>query len=164
MTAFTRTMRQPLLPVMGLLAVMLALTGLLTDRSEAAALRHTRLVNSAPAKDSTVNVPPQRLQLWFNEVVPLGATRVRVTPAGGAAIALTAPTRAKAEADSPVEFVFSRPLADGRYTVDWATASADGHAVNGSFTFTVRRLVDQSRGSRRYSAGAGTFDHPAASR
>jgi methionine-rich copper-binding protein CopC len=98
-----------------------------------------RPLKSAPAKDSTVSVPPQRLQLWFNEVVPLGTTRVRVTPAVGTAFALAAPTRAKAEADSPVEFEFSNPLADGRYTVDWATASADGHAVNGSFTFTVRR-------------------------
>jgi methionine-rich copper-binding protein CopC len=118
------------------LAAAVVLTLAAAGASDAAALRHTKLVKSAPAKDSTV-APPKQLQLWFNEAVPLTSTRARITPATGAAITLDAPTRDAKVADAPVVFAVPSTLANGKYTVEWATASADGHPVQGTFTFTV---------------------------
>jgi methionine-rich copper-binding protein CopC len=117
-------------------AVLISLALAVSGTSNAAALRHTKLVKSAPAKDSTV-APPKQLQLWFNEAVPLTSTRARITPATGAAITLDAPTRDAKVADAPVVFTVPSTLANGKYTVEWATASADGHPVQGSFIFTV---------------------------
>jgi methionine-rich copper-binding protein CopC len=128
-TRFTRTLTAALV-----VATAITLAGV--RASDAAALRHTKLVKSAPAKDSTV-APPKQLQLWFNEAVPLTSTRARITPATGTAITLDAPTRDAKVADAPVVFTVPSTLANGKYTVEWATASADGHPVQGSFTFTV---------------------------
>jgi methionine-rich copper-binding protein CopC len=104
----------------------------------ATTLRHTALVKSEPTKDAVVTAPPTSLRLWFNEVVPVASTRVRVMR-GGTAVALDTISRSATTADAPIVVPIEGVLADGLYTVQWATASKDGHPVQGSYRFTVRR-------------------------
>jgi copper resistance protein C len=116
---------------MALLAAVLPLHG-------APSARHTRLVRSEPSADTTVRQSPTAIQLWFNEAVPLAATRVRLLDAGGTAVALAPLRRDSASASQPVSAELRTALANGSYRVEWVTASRDGHAVSGRFAFTVR--------------------------
>ncbi len=120
------------------LVVLSALSAMGTALHGAAAARHTKLERSAPAADSTVASSPTSIQLWFNELVPIASTRIRLTDAAGAVIALGAPRRDSASVALPVTAAVRSPLAPGRYRVDWVTASRDGHAVSGHFAFRVR--------------------------
>jgi methionine-rich copper-binding protein CopC len=87
------------------------------------ARRHVRLVKSTPVKDS--------------EPVELGVTRVRLTGVSGTTVA-TGPLKRADVADAPIIAAVLGPMADGIYTVNWSTASKDGHPVRGTFEFTVR--------------------------
>ena len=100
-------------------------------------LRHTRLVKSIPAKDSTISSSPKALQLWFSEKVELPLTSVKLVNAAGANVALDKATRDDAGADAPVVVNVRSPLATGAYTVNWTVAAADGHVVKGSYGFTI---------------------------
>ncbi len=104
----------------------------------AAIARHTRLVRSEPPADSTLARSPASIQLWFNEVVPLAATRVRLTDARGAVVVLSPLRRDSATVTAPVAAAVASPLPDGAYRLEWVTASKDGHAVSGHFAFHVR--------------------------
>ncbi len=124
-----------------LVAVFAALVLTAATNSAEGARRHTRLVKSAPAKDSVVAAPTS-LQLWFNEKVDLGITRVRLADAAGAAVAVGPLTRADS-ADAPIVAAVMGAVPAGVYTVSWSTASKDGHPVRGTFNFTVKAAAGQ---------------------
>lgn len=106
-------------------------------RIGAAALRHTRLLRSIPGKDSVIASSPATIQLWFSEKIELGLSRVRIEGAGKT-VALSPLTQNASVAGAPVVGRVPAPLADGTYTVHWTAASGDGHAVKGSFGFTIK--------------------------
>lgn len=102
------------------------------------ARRHTKLVKSVPAKDSTVSASPEALQLWFNEKIELSISKVQLVGPDQKAVPLAAITRDDSKKDSPVVARLVTDLADGAYVVNWTAASADGHAVKGSYRFFVK--------------------------
>lgn len=106
-------------------------------RGGAEALRHTRLLRSVPGKDSVIAASPATIQLWFSEKIELGLSRVRIEGAGKT-VALSPLSQDASVAGAPVVGRVPAPLADGTYTVHWTAASGDGHAVKGSFGFTIR--------------------------
>jgi len=130
----TRSLSRSLL---ALALVVTALTAFSSTREEASARRHTRLVRSEPAKDSTVRVAPTELRLWFSETLDLGVTRIVLTDAARQPIATRALTR-DAATDAPIITALDAPLPDGNYSVAWSTSSKDGHPVRGTFRFSVR--------------------------
>jgi copper transport protein len=96
---------------------------------------HDRLVRSVPAQDETLHAVPSVLRLTFSREVTLEAARVHLEgPAGTMALRpLTL------ETDSPAILLAS---VDGRWeagihSVAWQILGADGHPVNGEFTFVV---------------------------
>lgn len=94
---------------------------------------HDQVVSTSPADGSAV-AGPTRVAVTFSENVLAveGANRIVVTgPAGD----LTGDVVARGKV---VEITFAAPLPGGSYRVRWRAASADGHPVSGSFTFTVR--------------------------
>jgi copper resistance protein C len=97
-----------------------------------AALAHTGLRSSTPAKGASVEAPVEEIVLEFNDAVRL--TVVVLTDAGGGKHALgslpaeTAPTFAVAVAE---------PLAAGEYVVTWRAVGADTHIVSGEIPFEV---------------------------
>lgn len=104
----------------------------------AEARRHTKLVKSVPAKDSTVSTSPEALQLWFNERIELSISKVQLVGPDQKAVPLAALTRDDSRKDPPVVARLVTDLADGAYVVNWTAASADGHAVKGSYRFFVK--------------------------
>jgi len=111
-------------------AALAVMAGLLLGVAPAGA--HTVLVRSNPVDGSTVARLPDVIVLTFNEPGEADGTVVAVTgPAGnvasGPAMLIDSDVRQAVGPGSPA----------GRYTVDWRVVSADGHPVDGSFTFTA---------------------------
>jgi len=121
-------------------AFVLAAAALLATaaaRPADAARRHLSLVKSAPMADSTVAKSPTAVTLWFSESVELGVTRVRLAGPDATPVTLSAVRRTGAAEPLAVSADLNGTLANGSYTVSWSTSSKDGHAVRGTFKFTV---------------------------
>ena len=98
--------------------------------------RHLRLTKSEPAADTTIT-SVTAVKLWFSQPVELGVTTVRLAAEGNRNIELAALTKASREVGTPVVAGIPGTIEPGRYTVTWRTMSRDGHAVNGTFGFTL---------------------------
>lgn len=97
---------------------------------------HLRLVSSDPAPDATLAAPPAALRLTFSEAPELAVTTVRLNGPGDRAVALGRLARARGDRATVVATPRA-PLAHGRYALTWRTMSHDGHAMHGTFHFTV---------------------------
>jgi len=95
-----------------------------------AATAHTHLVRSIPADGAELASAPTEAVLIFAEPVTL--TALRLESSDGIKSTLAAPDGAQAE----VHLKFAM-LAPGRYRISWRGASADGHVMTGSISFTV---------------------------
>jgi len=128
-------LRHLLLPLIGV-ALLSAPVPAISGAGAPRLLPHLRLLRSAPAADTVLTSSPDAIRLWFSEGASLPVTRVTLA-LGGTTIPTGKPTRATG-AGQPIVFPLSAPLAAGRYAVKWKTMSADGHAVSGTFAFTVQ--------------------------
>src|SRR5215218_10549940 len=104
--------------------------------ASAGAAFHLRLVSSDPAADATLSAPPATLRLTFSEAPELAVTTVRLRGPGDRAVALGRLARARGDRATVVATPRA-PLGHGRYALTWRTMSRDGHAMNGTFHFTV---------------------------
>lgn len=111
---------------------------------------HVRLTRSDPANHATLRTAPRAISLWFSESVQLSVTSVRMTGPGGAAETLAAP-RIGEGPHAPVIVDVRGEVAIGTHTVTWRTMSRDGHAANGTLTFTISLAspATQRQGARR---------------
>ncbi|MBL8984227.1 MAG: copper resistance protein CopC, partial [Gemmatimonadetes bacterium] len=109
---------------------------LVTLTASARAAMHLRLTKSEPAKDAVVAAPSQ-LQLWFSLKPAMSVTAVKLTSASDVAIKLGKPTHA-GDVKLPVVVSVDEPLAPGKYTVSYKTASSDMHPITGDYSFTVK--------------------------
>ena len=98
---------------------------------------HAHLTRSEPMADSTVTTAPTTVKLWFSEAVQVAVTTIRVQAHDGSSMTSAPVHQQGTGAAAPLIATLPHPLANGRYTVTWRTMSADGHAVNGTFAFTV---------------------------
>lgn len=104
--------------------------GLLLTASPAAA--HTELTATSPASGATVDVPVEEITLTYSGAVRADGSTVEVTGADGTTYG-----------DGPLAVIDTvvhqpvRTLPSGTYTVRHRIIAADGHAMEGSFTFTV---------------------------
>jgi len=128
-----------------------ALAALLGSALGAApAALHVRLLRSDPADHTTLHTAPRAISLWFSEAVQLSVTTVRMTGPNGTAVELSPPRMGEGPHAPVIVDVRMRP-ALGSYQVTWRTMSRDGHAANGTVSFTVSLATPASRpqGSRR---------------
>jgi methionine-rich copper-binding protein CopC len=116
----------------------------------APAALHVRLLRSDPANHAQLRVPPRVISLWFSEAVQLSVTTVRMTGPNGTAVELSAPRMGEGPRAPVVVDVKGQP-AMGLQQVTWRTMSRDGHAANGTLSFTLSLASPASRpqGSRR---------------
>jgi hypothetical protein len=96
---------------------------------------HNHLKKSAPAADEAV-ATPKEIRLWFAEKVNPKISSITVASETGP----KAETGKVRGTDDPLSIAVdvSKPLAAGKYAVTWRTAGDDGHAVKGTYTFTVK--------------------------
>ncbi|WP_433089042.1 copper resistance CopC family protein [Dactylosporangium sp. CA-052675] len=96
------------------------------------AFAHSRLVASDPADGAAVRTPPNAVALTFSDGVQQQFSTVVVTGADGASYVDGAPRVTDRTLTQPL-----RPLPNGAVRVAWRTVSADGHPIEGQFSFTV---------------------------
>jgi copper transport protein len=115
---------------------------------------HASLASSDPAADSTVQTSLRSVELRFTEPVDREYSSAEVADASGYGVA-TGPVEFDAAAPGTLR-VPVRILAEGPYAVTWRALTADGHTVQGSFTFQVGSgAVDPSVLALQRGAGAG---------
>jgi methionine-rich copper-binding protein CopC len=94
---------------------------------------HAVLKLSTPKSGATVEAP-QNLSLTFSEKVRLTAVKVTGKDVSGVQVD-------RAAAAAPNFTVVLPKLAPAKYEVRWTALGDDGHAVNGTFSFTVSRAA-----------------------
>ena len=96
------------------------------------AFGHAKLRSTVPAADAQLIEAPKSVTLTFNENVRLAVLSVT---SGGRDIPVTVDRGAPA---APQVTVTLPALAPGTYQVRWSVlAAADGHATQGTFSFTI---------------------------
>lgn len=112
--------------------LLLAVAAILAAAGPAAA--HSLLLESDPKANSSVQAPPPRLLLRFNNRIEKRLCRVRLLDERGASrtleVAVDDRTVDRLTAELP-------SLAPGLYRVEWQVLSTDGHVVSGFFKFRV---------------------------
>lgn len=112
-------------------ALLLALAAVLLTAGRADA--HNALQGTDPADGSTVDAPPARITLTFDQPAQaLGTEIVVVGPDGS-----TVSTGDAELVDSTVSQALAADLPAGAYRVEWRVTSADGHPLSGSLAFTA---------------------------
>jgi methionine-rich copper-binding protein CopC len=102
-----------------------------------AAHSHAVLVRSIPAARAALSRPPEHVQLWFNERLEPAFSNATVWSATGAQVDRG---DARVNPDDPRQLSITlRALDPGSYTVRFRVLSVDGHIVEASFAFTVKR-------------------------
>jgi methionine-rich copper-binding protein CopC len=97
-------------------------------------LFHTALKSSLPAKDASVAAVPT-VTLTFTEGVVLAQSAISILKPDSTLVEKLA---VKGGSDPAVIIgAVTKPLAPGKYLVRWKTGSDDGHAVRGTYGFTV---------------------------
>jgi methionine-rich copper-binding protein CopC len=97
------------------------------------ALAHSELKRTMPAAGTVLDQPPAEVVLHFNEKVQV--TTLRLLDEQGRRIALA--TDGSFD-PGEVERAGVPALVPGRYRIDWAAISADGHPISGQVPFTIR--------------------------
>jgi copper transport protein len=114
--------------------LLIAAFAALTSPSSA---KHATLVSSEPAANSRLTTSPTRVRLVYSEPVEGKLAKVTLVPLVASA---GTPIVLRAGADPRDVHAVIAPvdsLGAGTYKVEWRVVSADGHPVDGAFTFSV---------------------------
>lgn len=100
-----------------------------------AGLVHNQLTRSTPGAGETLKATPAQIVLWFKERPEVRLTSVILMRGDSSFVASI---KAVAGPDSlAAALPVTSPLTPGQYLVSWRTTSADGHAIRGSFGFSI---------------------------
>ena len=96
------------------------------------AMAHSALERSTPSNEATISEVPTQVSMGFTSGIRL--TKVALTHAGesSADLDLGAQTAFGQEFTVPL-----KNLGSGEYVIEWRGLGADGHVLNGAFSFTV---------------------------
>ncbi len=121
-------------PVLFLVAAAIAAAAVLWPARLTSA--HGNVLRASPAPSASLNTAPDRIIIWFTEPVEPQFSDIRVLGADGERV-----DNADSQGDPTEQAALSvtlQPLPDGVYTVVWRNVSRmDGHAVRGSYIFSV---------------------------
>jgi len=96
------------------------------------ALAHTGLETSSPENGEVVTEEMREITLTYEGKIEQGGT-LEVSNSNGQAI----PVEDVSIADTQMTGTFTNALENGDYTVVWNIIGADGHPIEGEFSFTV---------------------------
>lgn len=111
------------------------------------AAAHNVLIASTPEDGATVAQAPDAVELVFDQTVQNEFPQVAVTDEDGTNYSEGEPEIVGETATQPIS-----GLPAGEYTVSYRILSADGHPVDGSFTFTVSEGVSPGEESSAKSS------------
>lgn len=111
---------------------------------------HAALQSSTPAANSVLETSPSAIVLDFDEEIEAPLADIQLFDGAGERVELGG---ARAGDDATITTASVPALDDGLYAVIWRVTSADGHVVNGAFSFQVgtsstgdgQDLLDQVR-------------------
>jgi methionine-rich copper-binding protein CopC len=98
-----------------------------------AASAHDTLISSDPEDGQSLVTSPEQITLTYSDEVLDVSPKVRISDADDRVMVDEAPTIDGPDAVLEIE----DPLPAGDYTVQWRVVSADGHPIEGTFSFTV---------------------------
>lgn len=105
----------------------------------AAAPGHAIVLESSPAHDAVLSLPPDRVVLRFNGRIEHALSRATIEEVGGHPVPLPVSSGASGLPPGPDRLVFRlRPLPAGTYVARFKVLAADGHITEGALRFTVR--------------------------
>ncbi len=116
------------------LAAAVLMSGALVALSAAPAAAHASLLTSIPAANSVLEVGPPAIVLTFDEDIEAPLSSIALFDGTGAKVEIGSP--AAGDQGSVVSATVPT-LTDGIYAVVWRVTSADGHVVDGAFSFQV---------------------------
>lgn len=96
------------------------------------ALAHSEKKTTTPADGAVLKAAPETIAMIFDS--PMRLTMIRLTDADGTEFDVD-----RTDGMAPVTEFEARPaaLAPGTYTVEWRGLAADGHPMEGSFSFRI---------------------------
>ncbi len=99
---------------------------------------HARYGRSEPGADAVVLTAPAQLKVWFTEEVATQGSSLQVLDSAGNRVDAGDGHVDLNDPDRKLMWATLMPLADGVYSVNWVTISAeDGDRADGSFRFGV---------------------------
>lgn len=96
---------------------------------------HAAVAATSPDDGEVLQDRPREITIEFNEQVATAAGSARLIDADGRSVDLTETGRANKGAGVTVTWQVQEDLEQGWHAVAWRAVSADGHPINGSFTF-----------------------------
>ncbi|KPM55124.1 copper resistance protein CopC [Frankia sp. R43] len=123
-----------------------------------AAWAHSTVLRTEPGDGSTVNAPPDRISLVFNEPVWTDYATVVVTGSDGRTLQTGPPQVIETTLTVPL-----RGATPGEYHVTWRVVSADGHPITGEFSFTATAAGPAASTTATATAGPATSASASAS-
>ena len=100
-----------------------------------AAMFHNHLVKSSPAAGESLKASPAEVRLWFSERPEIPFTSVTLLTADS--IKIVTIKAVKTEDSMAVAAPLAAPLQPGSYRITWRTAGRDGHAIRGTYRFSI---------------------------
>lgn len=97
-----------------------------------AALAHSEKEGTTPADGALLTETPEMIHMVFDD--PMRVTMARLVNADGAEMPMARGSGLEPSLEFHAE---PEPLAPGRYTVEWRGLAADGHPMQGSFSFRI---------------------------
>jgi putative copper export protein/methionine-rich copper-binding protein CopC len=107
----------------------------------AAGLAHTRLESSSPAADAVLRQPPGELRLRFSTPVEPRLTGATLLREAGDTVLVAVATPEPGSGNRSFVVPLPAGLGPGQYLVEWRTAGADGHVIQGAYSFVVEGLA-----------------------
>jgi len=117
-------------------AVAAALATISLAMTASAALAHTEVKSTSPARGAAASTAIRAVTVTFTGPIRRGT--LRVTRRGGERVSLGNGGR-DSHSISRLRVRLEGSLRRGRYRARWTVAGADGHELKGSFGFRLRR-------------------------
>ncbi|HET7615410.1 MAG TPA: copper resistance protein CopC, partial [Bacillales bacterium] len=120
---------------------------------------HASLLKATPAAGSHLDNPPKQIKLTFNERIGTDLYVLKVYDDSGEKV-----TDRKAKLGQKhrkLALKLRTKLNDGIYTVSYKVISADGHPVNGSYTFSVGHVEKIASAGSDTNGNAHSHNHGA---
>lgn len=114
-----------------------AAAGIVAFTLSTTAFAHSNIGETTPANGETIVEPLEEVTLNFNGDIEQGSY-IDIKNADGDVIEVTTTIE-----EGALIGTFAEPLANDAYTVDWSIISADGHPLEGEYTFTVNAPVTE---------------------